>query len=135
MNLDCNQNFILAENPGFPFRFGSHAAFFFVCATAFSNLFGVRFSLFNTLSAAMFSLSFVLLICAISVYFNLLKRLGSAFAEASLLENLVLPDPKPALITDLSAFAATAKILPPDIEFLTDLSETNQPKFDRLWQP
>ena len=75
---------------------------FLVCATAFSNLFRVRFSLFNTLSAAMFSLSFVLLICAISVHFNLLKRLGSASAEASLLENLVLPDPKLALITNLS---------------------------------
>ena len=75
---------------------------FLVCATAFSSLFGVRFSLFNSLLAAMFSLSFVLLICAISVRFNLLKWLGGAFAEASMLENLVLPDPKLALITNLS---------------------------------
>ena len=49
----------------------------------------------------MFSLSFVLLICATSVHFNLLQRPGRACAEASLLEDLVLPDPKPASITDL----------------------------------
>ena len=74
---------------------------FLICATAFNDLFGVRFSLFNTLSAAMFSLSFVLLICAIIVHFHLSQRHGRAFAEASLLENLLLPNPKPALINDL----------------------------------
>jgi hypothetical protein len=75
---------------------------FLLCATAFSNLFGLRFSLFNTLSAVMFSLFFILLICAISMHFNLLQRPGRAFAEASLLDDRVLPNPKPALITDLS---------------------------------
>jgi len=32
----------------------------------------------------------------------------------------------------ISANAVTAKILPRDIEFLTDIFETNQPKFDRF---
>ena len=32
----------------------------------------------------------------------------------------------------ISANAVTGKILPRDIEFLTDIFETNQPKFDRF---
>lgn len=99
MNLDCNQNLVWRKTCVVPLGLAFVPLIFLECSTAFSDLFWVRILFSNTLSAAMYSLSFVLLIWAIIVHFNLLQRPGWAFAEASPLEELVLPDTK--LITDL----------------------------------